>query len=149
MLLFLLMMLPLLYVYLSCSNMLRRTGLSLTAFSEQNKMFYVSENVQVSVPQLLEGFMPPHKQGREARMLDQISGMYSNIFGSNSSPTRYIVLPFCYTVLIQHCNARKKHPVVFLPDGSSKPCKQSGQMSSMGYLAFMLSGIVLKKQKLF
>ena len=36
---------------------------------------------------------------------------------------------------------RQQHPVVFLPDGSSKPCRQSGQMSAMGYLAFVLSVI--------
>ena len=30
-----------------------------------------------------------NSERREARMLDQISGMYSNIFGSNSGPTRY------------------------------------------------------------
>lgn len=34
---------------------------------------------------------------------------------------------------------RKKQPVVFLPGNTSKPCKPSGQLSSFGYLAFVLS----------
>ncbi|XP_023321444.1 myb-like protein A [Eurytemora carolleeae] len=64
---------------------------------------------------------PFNTKTREGRMLDEISGMYSSLFGSKSSPDR------------------QKHPVVFLPDGSSKPCKPSGQMSTFGYLSFILS----------
>ena len=60
--------------------------------------------------------------GREGRMLEDISGMYSSIFGSKSGPDR------------------DKHPVVFLPDGSKKGCRESGGMSAMGYLAFVVSG---------
>ena len=55
-------------------------------------------------------------------MLEEISGMYSTIFGSKSGPDR------------------DKHPVVFLPDGSKKGCRESGGMSAMGYLAFVVSG---------
>ena len=60
--------------------------------------------------------------GRQGRMLEEISGMYSNIFGSKSGPHR------------------DSHPVVFLPDGSKKGCVESGGMSAMGYLAFVVSG---------
>ena len=35
---------------------------------------------------------------------------------------------------------RENHPVVFLPDGSKKGCIESGGMSAMGYLAFVVSG---------
>ena len=59
---------------------------------------------------------------RQGRMLEEISGMYSNIFGSQSGPHR------------------DNHPVVFLPDGSKKGCVESGGMSAMGYLAFVVSG---------
>ena len=62
------------------------------------------------------------RAAREARMLEEISGMYSSIFGSQAAPHR------------------EKHPVVFLPDGSKKPCKESGGMSAMGYLGFVVSG---------
>ena len=61
-------------------------------------------------------------EGRQGRMLEEISGMYSNIFGSKSGPHR------------------DNHPVVFLPDGSKKGCVESGGMSAMGYLAFVVSG---------
>ena len=61
-------------------------------------------------------------EGREGRMLEEISGMYSDIFGSQSGPHR------------------DNHPVVFLPDGSKKGCVESGGMSAMGYLAFVVSG---------
>merc|ERR1712156_338978 len=54
-------------------------------------------------------------------MLEEISGMYSSVFGTKAGPDR------------------EKHPVVFLPDGSKKACRPSGQMSSMGYLAFAVS----------
>ena len=61
-------------------------------------------------------------EGRQGRMLEEISGMYSNIFGSKAGPHR------------------DNHPVVFLPDGSKKGCAESGGMSAMGYLAFVVSG---------
>ena len=66
-------------------------------------------------------------EGRRGRMLEEISGMYSNIFGSKSGPHR------------------DNHPVVFLPDGSKKGCVESGGMSAMGYLAFVVSGTLNEK----
>ena len=68
---------------------------------------------------LAAGLLAEERQGR---MLEEISGMYSNIFGSQSGPDR------------------ENHPVVFLPDGSKKGCVESGGMSAMGYLAFVVSG---------
>ena len=97
----------------------------------------VSQQVQSTTYHPFVGLVKESEE-REARMLDQISGMYSNIFGSNSGPTRCLLYKFIRWLLKNI--VREKHPVVFLPDGSSKPCKESGQMSSMGYLAFMLSG---------
>ena len=61
-------------------------------------------------------------ESRQGRVLEEISGMYSNIFGSKAGPHR------------------ENHPVVFLPDGSKKGCIESGGMSAMGYLAFVVSG---------
>ena len=61
-------------------------------------------------------------ESRQGRVLEEISGMYSNIFGSKAGPDR------------------ENHPVVFLPDGSKKGCVESGGMSAMGYLAFVVSG---------
>ena len=76
---------------------------------------------------LATGLLAEERQGRmleerQGRMLEEISGMYSNIFGSQSGPDR------------------ENHPVVFLPDGSKKGCVESGGMSAMGYLAFVVSG---------
>ena len=57
---------------------------------------------------------------RQGKMLEDVAGMYSSVFGTKAGPDR------------------EKHPVVFLPDGSKKACKPSGQMSSMGYLSFVV-----------
>ena len=60
---------------------------------------------------------------RQGKMLEDVASMYSSVFGTKAGPDR------------------EKHPVVFLPDGSKKACKPSGQMSSMGYLSFVVSVI--------
>ena len=44
----------------------------------------------------------PILQESQGRMLDDISGLYSSVFGTKAAPNR------------------EKHPVVFLPDGSKK-----------------------------
>ena len=56
---------------------------------------------------------------RVAEMLDEISGVYSSLLGG--------------------ADGQANHPVVFLPSGNSKPCRQTGQMSSMAYLAFVIA----------
>ena len=68
------------------------------------------------------GVVTTAREARQGRLLEEISAMYADIFGSESGPDR------------------EHHPVVFLPDGSKKGCKESGGMSAMGYLAFVVSG---------
>ena len=45
-------------------------------------------------------------------MLEEISGMYSSVFGTKAGPDR------------------EKHPVVFLPDGSKKVRFKTSQINS-------------------
>ena len=65
---------------------------------------------------------------RQGRMLEEISGMYSSVFGTKAGPALSFLFqagPFLFaccfiSFFLQAGPDREKHPVVFLPDGSKK-----------------------------
>lgn len=81
-----------------------------------------------------------HRSFAKRDIMEDIVASYSNLFGSKSHPGKYVSLTRWRRKQQISVSRRKKQPVVFLPNSNSaKNCKPSGQMSSFGYLAFVLS----------
>ena len=97
---------PLLFFYLSWSQDMSQSQ------ENQTTMNSVSEQVEITNYYPFVGYVQ-NSEEREARMLDQISGMYSNIFGSNSGPTRCLIW-----ISFDFCNLFK----LFLPEKSIQLC---------------------------
>merc|ERR1719323_958654 len=67
-------------------------------------------------------FLQHRRRISKRNIMEDIVASYSNVFGSKSRP------------------GKKKQPVVFLPNSNDgKDCVPSGNMSSFGYLSFVLS----------